>query len=206
MSTPTPQARRATIDDVAQLAPLWQQEHLPAAALERRFKEFVILEENGQIVAAIGFQVEGQEGLLHSEALSRFDQADAWRGLLWERVQTIARNYGLVRIWTQLTMPFWRSNGFQPASSEVLGRKPASFQGDERPWMALQLRDEALTAVSLDKEFAMFREAEKERTERLFRQARVLKFLALVIAVAVLALVILWAVLFFRQQAQTPRL
>ena len=54
--------------------------------------------------------------------------------------------------------------------------------------------------VSLDKEFAMFREAEKERTEKMFRQARVLKMIAATLAVVVLGLVIFWAFSFFRLQ------
>ena len=72
--------------------------------------------------------------------------------------------------------------------------------GDQRPWTFYQLRAEGAAPVSLDKEVAMFREAERERTEKIFRQARVLKVIAALIAVAVLGLVIVWAIFFFNLQ------
>ena len=45
-------------------------------------------------------------------------------------------------------------------------------------------------------------EAEKEQTQKLFQQARVLKIIAAVVAVLVFLLVIVWAVLFFKSQAR----
>ena len=200
MST-QPQVRRATIDDLAKLAPLWRAEGLQAHDLEKRFKEFQLVEgPGGEVLGAVGLQIGGQEGRLHSEAFAHPEHADELRPKLWERVQMIANNHGLLRVWTQLESPFWHHIGFNTASGDLAARLPSAFVGDQRPWTFYLLRAEGAAVVSLDKEFAMFREAERERTEKIFRQAKVLKLIAALIAVAVLGLVIFWAVMFFNLQ------
>jgi N-acetylglutamate synthase-like GNAT family acetyltransferase len=206
VSTPTLQVRRATVDDIPKLIELWRQENLPAQDLEGRFKEFQVIENgNGGIAAAIGLQVAGQEGRLHSEVFEDFGQADTSRGSLWERVRTVAQNHGLVRVWTQFTSPYWRTIGFDYPSNELLTKLPNNFGADRTPWLFVQLRQEVPT-VSLDKEFALFRESEREQTEKMMRQARMLKILAGIIAVAVLGLVVVWAIMFFRVQRNWPKL
>src|SRR5687767_6620537 len=68
MSTPQLQVRRATIDDLPKLAPLWREENLDVNDLEKRFKEFQVVEgPGGEIIGALGLQIAGQEGRLHSE-------------------------------------------------------------------------------------------------------------------------------------------
>ena len=202
MSTSQPQARRATIDDLSKLTPLWRAEGLAAHELEKRFKEFQLIEgPDGDILGTIGLQISGQEGRLHSETFAHPEDGDALRQRLWERVQMIANNHGIIRLWTQLESPFWHHAGFTGASGDLMVRLPAVFAADHhRPWSFYQLRSENAPMVSLDKEFAMFREAEKERTEKMFRQARVLKMIAAALAVVVLCLVIFWAFSFFRLQ------
>jgi len=135
------------------------------------------------------------------------EQGDAVRQKLWDRIALVAQNFGLARIWIQSDAPFWHTIGFGPASSEVMSRLPAEFAGTNRNWSTLQLKEEGPTVSSIDKEFALFREAERERTEKIFRQARVLKLLAGLVAVAVFALVALWAFLFFKNYRgrQQPR-
>lgn len=202
------QARRATIEDLPQLSALWQQENLPVTDFEKRFKEFQVVQgEDNTILGAIGLQVSGTQGRLHSETFLRQEDADALRPKLWERVRAIAGNFGLTRIWSQSPAPFWHANGFAPAGAEQLSKLPAEFGSGAQGWSVLQLREEAVS-VSIDKEFALFREAEKERTEKLFRQARVLKMIAAVLAVAVFGLVLVWAFVFFKKYrggAFTPK-
>src|SRR5712671_3818288 len=179
MSTPALQVRRATIDDLPILLPLWQKENLPAKDLEARFKEFQVVENsNGGIAGAIGLQVSGHEGRLHSEAFEDFGQADRLRGVVWERVRTVAQNHGLVRVWAQFTSPFWRTIGFDYASNELLTKLPVNFGADRTPWLHFKLKDEVAAAISLDKEFALFRESEKEQTEKIMRQAKIMKIIA----------------------------
>jgi len=201
MSNPTLQVRRATIDDLPKLSALWQKEHLPVQDLENRFKEFQVVESDGGAIAgAIGLQVSGHEGRLHSEAFEDFGQADALRAMLWDRIKTVAQNHGLVRVWNQFTSPYWRTIGFDIAGNELLTKLPANFGADRAPWTVVKLREESAVNVSLDKEFALFRESEKESTARMMRQARVLKTVAGVVAFLVFVLVVAWAVMFFKLQ------
>jgi len=205
VSTPALQVRRATVDDLPRLIELWQQENLPCADLEGRFKEFQVVENGtGRIAGAIGLQVSGHEGRLHSEAFEDFGRADALRALLWDRIQTVGRNHGLLRVWAQFASPYWRTIGFDYASNELLTKLPNNFGADRSPWMCVKLRDEVPIVVSLDKEFALFRETQKEEREKIMRQARVMKIVASVVAGLVVLLVIAWAVMFFRVQKHLP--
>src|SRR5436190_18984508 len=113
--------RRATLDDLGALRPLWEAMRLPVAELEKRLIEFQVAESSeGKIVGAIGFQAEGRYGRIHSEAFSDFGATDLVRPLFWERIQTLARNHGIVRVWTREQVPFWKQQGFQSAPADVL--------------------------------------------------------------------------------------
>lgn len=206
MTTPNPPVRRATVEDLSRLIPLWQAEGLPVAGLEKRFKEFQVIEQpGGEIIAAVGFEIAGVEGRLHSEVFAHPEQSDNLRELLWERAQVLARNFGLVRLWTQFATPFWNHSGFHHASAEDLARLPAAFAGDQGPWLLLTLREDSAAPVSIEKEFALFKEMEKERTEKMMQQAKVLKMVAALVLMAVLLLLVLWVFLWFKARNQMPR-
>lgn len=205
MTTPSLPARRATIEDLQKLTPLWIQEGLPAEELSKRFQEFQVVDgPGGELVGAIGLQIAGHEGRLHSEAFLRPEEAENIRASLWERVQMISKNHGLLRVWTQLASPFWHQNGFQDPAPEAAAKLPAAFAGNPAPWSFLQLRDEAAMAPSIEKEFAMFREMQKEETDRIFRQAKVMKLVAAIILVVVFVLVSIWVFAWFKAQTM-PR-
>ena len=205
MTTTNLLVRRATVEDLPRLGPLWQQEHLSVSDLEKRFKEFQVVEAvGGEMLGAIGLQVAGPDGRLHSEVFAHADQSNALREKLWERAQVLASNHGLVRLWSQLPAPFWQQNGFRSPSAEAEAKKPAGFTGDARPWLYLQLKDESAPVASLDKEFALFKESEKETTNRLFRQAKVMKVIAAVVAFVVFFMVVVWAFYFFKLQKRPP--
>jgi hypothetical protein len=123
---------------------------------------------------------------------------------LWDRIQTVARNHGLVRVWAQFTSPYWRTIGFDYASNELLTKLPNNFGADRTPWMCVKLREDVSTVVSLDKEFALFRETQQEERAKIMRQARVMKVVAGVVATLVLLLVIAWAVMFLKVQKHMP--
>src|SRR5262245_49583574 len=138
MTTPNPQVRRATIEDLPKLVALWQQESLAGPDLEKRFKEFQVVEAPpGEIAGALGLQVAGLEGRLHSEVFARAEESDALRELLWERAKVLAQNLGLVRLWTQLSTPFWNHSGFSYAAADLLAKLPATFGDGARPWQFL---------------------------------------------------------------------
>src|SRR4051812_28406856 len=99
MTRPNQQVRRATVEDLRKLAALWQQENLPPQDLEKRFKEFQVVEgEGGELLGALGLQISGHEGRLHSEAFAHAEEADSLRELLWERAKIVATNFGLIRL------------------------------------------------------------------------------------------------------------
>lgn len=66
----------------------------------------------------------------------------------------------------------------------------------------MQLRDDPPSVSSVDKEFAMFREIEHERTQRLLRHAKVLKMIAAVVVMAVFILVAFWVVAWYKTQSR----
>jgi N-acetylglutamate synthase-like GNAT family acetyltransferase len=202
------QVRRATIEDIPQLISLCQQENITPVDLEKRFKEFQVVQDpGGELLGTIGLQISGSHGRLHSEALLHPEHADALRHKLWDRVTLMAQNFGLARLWIQSDAPFWRTIGFVPAAAEVMPKLPQEFSGNPGNWSTLQLKEETAPVTSIDKEFAMFREAERERTEKMLRQARALKMFAAVLAVAIFALAIVGAFLFFKnyKSQRTPR-
>ena len=199
MTTQTAQVRRATIEDLPRLVELWQAEKLAVVECEKHFKEFQVVEEEGKVTGAVALQIVGGDGLLHSEVFAHPEHADTLREKLWERVRMIAGNHGLFRLWSQLAAPYWKS-AFQEASAELTAKVPAAFAKQDRPWLYVQLKEDVATDVSLDKEFALFREAEREQTQKLFQQARFFKVLAIGLGIGVLILVVVWAFMFLKTQ------
>src|SRR5690349_1878975 len=93
------QLRRATLEDLPGLKKLWELNNLPVQELEKRFTEFQLaIDAWEQIAGAIGLKVVKNHGLIHSEAFTEMDKAEQIRPLLWERIMTVAKNHGLVRL------------------------------------------------------------------------------------------------------------
>ncbi len=182
--------RRATLDDIGQLTALWNAMNFPAAELAKRPTEFQVTEgADGNLVGLVGLQIAERQGRIHSEAFKDFALADQLRPLLWERIHAVATNHGLLRLWTQEQAPFWNHCGLVKADAEALEKLPANWRGPSSDWLTLKLREDIAAAISLDKEFALFKESEKQRTQRTFQQARILKMIATFIALALLVLV-----------------
>ncbi len=185
--------RRATLDDLPQLVELWRMEKLPVEALQERFTEFqVVADTEGRIVGAVGLQMAAKQGRLHSELFPSYDLADTLRPLLWERHKKVAQNHGIVRVWSQLTAPFWQTGEFHDASGEELAMLPANFAGQAGAWVTVPLRDQVAALDTIEKELAMFREVEKAKTEQIFKQAKILKGVAAVVGLIVLAWIGWW--------------
>jgi N-acetylglutamate synthase-like GNAT family acetyltransferase len=183
MTAATLRVRRATIEDLDTLRPLWESMHLPGATLEPRLTEFQIVENaEGHIVGGIGFQVGGSQGHLHNEAFTDFGLADASRELLWKRIQTLCANHGILRVWMRDNATFWARLGFKTATEQELKRLPAAWNTEGPPWFTLQLKDEAAIG-KVEKELAMFMTAQKKHSERTMDQLRVFKTLATIAAI-----------------------
>jgi len=192
--------RRATLEDVGLLVKLWESMHFDTAALAKRITEFQIVEtaEHG-LVGALGFQILERQGCIHSEAFSDFSLAEMSRPLLWDRVNSLAQNHGLLRIWTHEEAPFWSRCGLAPPDPEALARLPASWKNTSGRLLTVKLRDDLDTVMSLDKEFALFMENERQKTRRTLQRAKALKVLAALIAFTVFIVVIAAAFLLARR-------
>ena len=177
--------RRATIEDLDKLRPLWESMRLPVSELEPRLTEFQVAEDaEGIFVGGIGFQLGGSQGRLHNEGFTDFGQADAARELLWKRIQTLSTNHGVLRLWMRESSPFWIRLGFQSPTPDDLKKLPANWNIEGGSWVTLQLKNEdALNAV--EKEMAMFMTAEKRHSERTVEQMRTLKTLVTIVAVII---------------------
>lgn len=196
------QARRATVDDLPRLKQLWALMRLPEAELERHLTDTqVIVDETGIIVGCAAFQMNQRHARIHSEAFEDFGLADQARPALWARIQTLATNHGLVRLWTQETSPFWSRNDFQAASEDALEKMPLDWNRAGTGWLTIKLKDEE-AMTSLDKEFAMFVESERRQRDQLLGQTRVFKTLAIGgVLLIVLVLIVATGWLFFKQRA-----
>src|SRR5690242_12734924 len=87
--------RRATLDDLPHLASLWQTMHFRTEELGKRVTEFQVAEGgDGKLLGAVALQIAERQGRVHSEGFSDFTVADQIRPLLWDRVQSVARNHG----------------------------------------------------------------------------------------------------------------
>ena len=136
MNAPSFRARRATLDDLPVLRPLWSAGQLDALHLEKRLTDFQVAETTeGQLVAAIGLQVDGTHGLIHSECFLDAAQIDTLRPLFWERLLTVAHNRGLTRLWTLERIPFWHEHGFRKIEAEIKRKFPPAFGDPDVEWL-----------------------------------------------------------------------
>ena len=182
MNEPQYNLRRATVDDLPGLKILWERARLQVLDLEKRLTDFQLLASDaGDLIGAIGLHIEGKQGQVHSEAFAQPEQDAKFRDQVWERIQVVARNHGLVRLWTREAAPFWQQQaGFAEASAELVEKLPASFGDAPGRWLMLQLREEHLAALSLEREFELFQAGQKQETEKLMQLGRKLKIITMV--------------------------
>jgi N-acetylglutamate synthase-like GNAT family acetyltransferase len=187
---------------------LWERARFQVLDLEKHLTEFqLVTTPECDLIGVIALHVEGKQGRLHSEAFTHPDQGDAARPFLWERIQNLARNHGLARLWTLEASPFWHQAGFIEADKHLLEKLPAGFGDRHSRWFTLALRDDHAQAISIEKEFELFQQAQRTGTEQVLAQARRLKALAylLTLVVATIALAGLFFVLFKSNPKPPPR-
>ena len=183
MNEPQYNLRRATVDDLPGLKILWERARLQVLDLEKRLTDFqLVVSDAGDLIGAIGLHIEGKQGQVHSEAFAQPDQDAKFREQIWERIQVLARNHGLVRLWTREGARFWQQQvGFAEASAELAGKLPASFGDAAGRWLMLQLREENLSVLSIEREFELFQVSQKQETEKLMQLGRTLKLITVVV-------------------------
>ena len=193
MTTPSNcQVRRATIDDVVALRRLWQQTGLPSGDLEKRFREFQVVETAaGELLGAIGLQIEQHQGKIHSESYLSPASVDELRPRLWERLHAIARNHALTRLWIRHgTGMFWLEKGFEAAERAWLEKLPAALREPQtEEWLSLKLRDDVTSGGPVEQELELLRLAHLEHAGRVHQQARLLRALAALVLTALTVLV-----------------
>lgn len=200
MTAPQVKVRRASLDDLAGLRALWQSSPTALAQAEPRLTDFQVIEgENGPLLAATGLQIAGTQARVHTEAFLDRDRADELRPHLWERLLSVANNHGLTRLWTLEKGGFWEAKEFVPATPEALKSFPPIFGSPDQPWQTLQLRQEVVARLSIEQELALFRDSQRESTEKMFRRARVIKTVALIIVAVLFVLIAAGAALLFRK-------
>ena len=194
---PSYQVRRATVDDLPQLKSLWAAERLPVGEFDRRFTEFqVAVDPNGLIVGALGLRIHKLQGLIHSECFLDIEEAASLRPLLWERLLTVAKNHGLVRLWMMPTISFYREQGLIEVEDTIRAKLPEDFGHPKADWISLRLKEESASALSIEKEFEIFAQAQRDETEEMMKRAqfyRVLAYALLVIVLGALVMVFVFA-------------
>ena len=120
--------RRATVDDLPALKALWLAAQLPADKLKDRVTEFQVVEADGKFAGAIGVQIVRQHARLHSEDYADFSVADAARELFWERIQKLAANHGVFRVWMNEVSSFNRRTR-KPSRAYLMNGKLSKATG-----------------------------------------------------------------------------
>jgi hypothetical protein len=173
----------------------------PTQELEKRLTEFQLaVDIENRIAGAVGLQLQGKHARIHSEAFADFSQADTLRDVLWHRLQSVATNHGLVRLWTTEDAPFWSRCGLTPATAEEQEKLPAPWKQSGARWLTLKLREDIEEVVNLDKEFALFMESERERSRQVMGQAKMLKLLATLLSVSLFLAVIILGYILIRKK------
>lgn len=184
METPALNARRATIEDLPALQALWQQAGLPWIELERFVTEFQVVpaEGEGLLLAALGLLVEGNDALLHTEAVADPELADELRATLWHRVQIVARNQGVQRIWTQEDADYWRDSGFSKPSPAMVAETAATFVDKSAEWQVFELIDPDKAKHLVDEQMAIWEAARAQEAEELQDKIRSFRTFAFALA------------------------
>jgi len=112
----------------------------------------------------------------------------------------------LERLWTLETAPFWHGNGFHTPTAEVLHKLPPIFGEPTAAWTVLSLRAETTAPqVDIEKEFNIFKETERARTEVAFQQGRRLKLIATITGSLVVSRGGRWHDLSYLKSQNPPR-
>jgi N-acetylglutamate synthase-like GNAT family acetyltransferase len=193
------QLRRATLEDLPELKRLWQEARLPTSDLEKRFTEFqVALDAENRMAACMGLQMAREQGFIHSEVFQDPMLGPELRPLLWQRILAVARNNGLLRLWTLPTTSFYREQGMVDVDEAMRAKLPEEFGNGKADWVMLKLKEESQSAVSIEKEFEVFAEAQRAESERVMSQAKALRFVSYILLLLALMALGVLAVIFGR--------
>lgn len=180
-------ARRATLEDVPVLQELWRQVGLPWEQLADFINEFqVVTDDAGNVVGAAGLLLEGDDGLLHSEAIVDGLDGDSVRLALWRRVQIVSRNQGVARLWTQEDAEYWRTAGFQPSTAAERTQAKVEFLGAEGVWLVFQVGTPDRAQALINEQLAILEATRMQDADDLQQKIRTLRLVAYLMAFLVI--------------------
>lgn len=176
MESPALSARRATIEDLPALQALWQRAGLPWQELEAYVAEFLVVtrDDGAELLAALGLLVEHNDALLHPEALAETEDADELRAALWRRVQILARNQGIQRLWTQEDADYWRTVGFALPAPPTVAGTTATFVDKSAAWLLCEMIDPDKAKQIVSEQMAIWQAARAQEAAEL--QAKIRRF------------------------------
>ncbi|MCD6049962.1 MAG: hypothetical protein K0Q55_1365 [Verrucomicrobia bacterium] len=205
MSLPVHTVRRATINDLAALRSMWSVERFAVGELERRFTEFQVVEAaEGKVIGALALQIQGNQGLIHSEAIGSPEHTEGLRAVLWERIKKVAINHGLARLWTPAVHTHFTQAEFRVPTEAEQGKRPSQFGESAEGWLMLPLKEETAQTISLEQELALFREAQKAEAEAFQQHAKKWKLMITAGAFLFLILVFSGAYYYWYQYLRNP--
>ncbi len=160
---------------------------MPWEQLGQYINEFqVVTDEDGTLVGAIGLLVEGENALLHSEAIRSEVEADVVRANLWRRLQIVARNQGAKALWTQEDAPYWQASGFGAASPDQVRATQASFLDPTAAWSLFPLFESGRAQDAIQEQFAILEATRQHDAEDLRRRIKMFRAFAYLLALAVI--------------------
>lgn len=168
--------------DLNELRAVWRAAGVYSLELEKRFTEFQIVFDAGEaIVAAFGIDVRLRDGHIHSVALAPGAAAREIRELIWQRVQALAENRGLTRLWSA-DHQFWREQGFVQPDEKTLRRGAELFEATMERRLTLRLREEEDLQRLAEAQFELFHQSAVAEREHILNRGRLYRNIAIGIA------------------------
>ncbi len=177
--------RRVHVGDLNELRAVWRATGVYSLELEKRFTEFqIISNEKADIVASFGVHAQGKEAHIHTESYAPDAPREEIRELIWKRVQTLAENRGLMRLWAD-DQDFWKKRGFAKPGEKVLKKGIELFGSTMERRLTLQLREEADIHKLAEAQFELFQQSSQAERERILNRGNLYKNIALAVAALV---------------------
>lgn len=120
--------------DLAAVENLLQQASLPVLGVRDHFSHYLVAEENGSVIGAIGLEHYGETGLLRSAVVSPEHQGNGVGTVLYDQLLRNAMEMGIRRLLllTDTAEEYFRKKGFRKIDQEsVRGpvRESVEFSG-----------------------------------------------------------------------------
>jgi len=177
--------RRVHVGDLNELRAVWRAAGVYSLELEKRFTEFqVIINDKAAIVAAFAVNAQGKEAHIHTESYAPDAPKDEIRELIWKRVQTLAENRGLVRLWAE-DQAFWKRHGFTKPKEKALKKGIELFGSTMERRLTLQLREEEDLHKLAEAQFELFQQSAQAEREKILSQGNLYKNIAMAVAALV---------------------